>query len=78
MGLIPSNPKLLNIYLLINMYNVTGILVSLTHRIIIMFGPFSPNISSFEWISTLLLFYVEGYFTLRFYPIDFKPWHNNP
>ena len=27
-----------------------------------MFGPFDQNILSFVWISTLLLFYVEGYF----------------
>ena len=27
--------------------------------VVIMFGPFDPNI--FVWISTLLLFYVEGY-----------------
>ena len=38
-----------------------------------MFGTFGPNILGFVWISTLLLFYVEG-----FYPIDFKPWHNYP
>ena len=43
-----------------------------------MFGPFGPNILSFVWISTLLLFYVEGYFSLSFYQIDFKPLHNDP
>ena len=31
-----------------------------------MFGPFGPNILSFVWISTLLSFYVEGYFSLIF------------
>ena len=43
-----------------------------------MFGPFGPNILSSVWILTLLLFYVEGYFSLSFCPIDFKPWHNDP
>ena len=43
-----------------------------------MFGPLGPNILSFVWISTLLLFYVEGYYSLSFYAIDFQPWHNDP
>ena len=43
-----------------------------------MFGPSGPNILSFVWISTLLLFYVESYLSLSFYPIDFKPYHNDP
>ena len=43
-----------------------------------MFGPFGPNIVSFVWISTLLLFYVEGYYSLSFNAIDFKPWHKDP
>ena len=43
-----------------------------------MFGPFGPNILRFVWISTLLLFYVRAYCSLSFYPIDFKPWHNDP
>ena len=30
-------------------------------RIIIMFGPFGPNMLSFVWISTLLLFYVPEF-----------------
>ena len=46
--------------------------------VVIMVGPFRPNILSFVWISTLLLFYVEAYFILSFYPIDFKPWQNDP
>ena len=43
-----------------------------------MFGPFGPNILIFVWISTIVLFYVEGYYSLSFYAIDFKPWHNYP
>ena len=43
-----------------------------------MFVTFGLNILSFVWISTLLLFYVEGYFSLSFYLIDFKPWHDDP
>ena len=42
-----------------------------------MFGHFGPNILSFVWISTLLLFYVDGNFSLIFYAIDLKPWHND-
>ena len=47
-----------------------------SYLIPIIFGPFGPNILSFEWISTLLLFYAEGYYSLS--PTDFKPWHNDP
>ena len=46
--------------------------------VIIMFGPFGPNMVIFVWIWTLLLFYVEAYFYLSFYPIDFKPRHTDP
>ena len=42
-----------------------------------MFEPCGPNILSFVWISNLLLFYVDGFVSLSFYPIDFKPWHND-
>ena len=47
-------------------------------RAIIMSGSYGPNILSLEWISTLLLFYVDGYYSLSLYPNDFKPWHNDP
>ena len=58
----------LNIIKIVGLYAETSV---------IMFGPFGPNILGFVWISTLLLFYVRAYYCL-FYPIDFKPWHNDP
>ena len=45
---------------------------------IVMFALFGPNILIFVWISTFLLFHVEAYFSLSFYPIDFKPWNTDP